>query len=338
MRDFEYDVIRAAIAGHPLPVTDFSWSAGRDKLFRFCKRAYFIRYHLAQGGWNRYAHTLVRYAYFEKHLPDRDLFLSSRFERAVAEAVRDVRHLHLAPEKIREEFARSLMRHLEAAMRRLRNGLENQQYFTDPKLPGLLEAYHYEEGYRDPGGIIRSLAPQFGAAYMELLKSGFTRLPEKLLPGDWRLDEEFLRFPWHDTFPVWLHGGIRTMQPGTAVMYHFNADSETELPDLLIQAALWRHYAGTVFHGRKAAFYVFQMTGGNMGLSPDLLADPATEQVPLADLIDAGSAGMLALTRPDGCVAMADFPPEPMLPDSCSKCRFRRTCRGILDAVRNGRI
>ena len=62
MRDFEQEVINAAGPLPPIRTEEFSWSLARHYLFRFCRRAYFIRYYLAQGGWDAYSHTLAREA------------------------------------------------------------------------------------------------------------------------------------------------------------------------------------------------------------------------------------------------------------------------------------
>ena len=52
MRDFEQEVTNAAGPLPPIRTEEFSWSLARHYLFRFCRRAYFIRYYLAQGGWD----------------------------------------------------------------------------------------------------------------------------------------------------------------------------------------------------------------------------------------------------------------------------------------------
>jgi len=88
MRDFQADIIHAAIAGKPIPASEFSWSPARFRLFHFCRRAYFIRYYLAQGGWNVNSHPLARSAYLEKYLPSFPDWMGMAFEQAVSAAIR----------------------------------------------------------------------------------------------------------------------------------------------------------------------------------------------------------------------------------------------------------
>jgi len=92
MRDFIYDVQQAAIKDIrvPIRVTDFSWSILRYDLFRTCKRAYFLRYYLAQGGWDKYAHELVREAYFEKYMTTVNEWIRQTFQNSISEVIKKV--------------------------------------------------------------------------------------------------------------------------------------------------------------------------------------------------------------------------------------------------------
>ena len=85
MRDFEREVMNAAGPLPPIRTEEFSWSLARHYLFNFCRRGYFIRYYLAQGGWDAYSHTLAREAYFSKYLIPFDTWLSRTLRDSIRE-------------------------------------------------------------------------------------------------------------------------------------------------------------------------------------------------------------------------------------------------------------
>ncbi len=306
MRDFEQDIIAAATVGHPLTGAGFSWSLYRHKLFSFCPRAYFIRYYLAQGGWNPHSHELTQYAYFEKHLPDRALWLESAMEEAVTQAVKSCGGR-------RHDFVQALSRNLSTAVRRLQASLENERWMQDPKLPGLLEVFHFEKEVEEIPDVIESLVVRLRAACECFLRSPAAG---KLHYQDWRLDEPFLQFR-HGNFPVWIHGGLRYLNGKEQVMLRFSATPDAVPEDFLPEAALWQCCQP------NAGFLVCPFDGSE-SYSPG-----SAEHLSLADLIDGSSAAMMSLIRHDGTVCMADFPKQTDEPERCNGCRFRRTCRAV---------
>ena len=76
MRDFASDVLRADRPERVLPVTgEFCWSASSHKLFRYCPRAWFYFYYLAQGGWEIHSREESCHAYLLKYLDTASGFL-----------------------------------------------------------------------------------------------------------------------------------------------------------------------------------------------------------------------------------------------------------------------
>ncbi len=312
MRDFEQDIIAAARFGHPLTGAYFSWSLLRHNLFLFCPRAYFIRYYLAQGGWNIHSHELTQYAYFEKHLPTRSLWLESAMEKAVTDSLKTCRG-------DRKEFLQSLSRNLTGQLRKLQSSLENESWMTDPKLPGLLEVFHFEKDTADIEALVESLVPELRAlcvSFLPVLRNQSLHFP------DWRLDEPFLQFR-HGIFPVWLHGGLRFLDRDRTVMVRFSAGTDEHF---LLEAALWRKYHP------GGAFLVCPSDGG------ESFFVRAENDPPLDEFIDGSSSAMLSLIHPDGTVRLSDFPKDTS-DDRCTSCRFRRTCHtiGYLSSQENSR-
>ena len=66
MNRFRKEEIAASSAELRVPATPFSWSVSRHLLFRRCRRAYFLHYYYAQGGWDPYADELIRYTWGAK--------------------------------------------------------------------------------------------------------------------------------------------------------------------------------------------------------------------------------------------------------------------------------
>ena len=66
MNRFRKEEISAAQVRFEVPPTPFSWSVSRHLLFHRCRRAYFLHYYFAQGGWDPYADTLYRFVWSSK--------------------------------------------------------------------------------------------------------------------------------------------------------------------------------------------------------------------------------------------------------------------------------
>ena len=84
MNRFRREEISAAKAVLSVPPTPFSWSVSRHLLFRRCRRACFLHYYFAQGGWDAYADPLVRFAWNVKKTPT----YRERLERHLEEILR----------------------------------------------------------------------------------------------------------------------------------------------------------------------------------------------------------------------------------------------------------
>lgn len=66
MNRFRKEEISAAKVCAEIPATPFSWSVSRHLLFHRCRRAYFLHYYFAQGGWDPYADPLLRFVWSAK--------------------------------------------------------------------------------------------------------------------------------------------------------------------------------------------------------------------------------------------------------------------------------
>ncbi|MBE6406579.1 MAG: hypothetical protein E7040_11260 [Lentisphaerae bacterium] len=66
MNRFRKEEMAAAKLLFEVPPTPFSWSVSRHLLFHRCRRAYFLHYYFAQGGWDPYADPLLQFAWTAK--------------------------------------------------------------------------------------------------------------------------------------------------------------------------------------------------------------------------------------------------------------------------------
>ena len=66
MNRFRREEIAAANVLFDVPPTPFSWSVSRHLLFSKCRRAYFLHYYFAQGGWDQYADPLLQFTWSTK--------------------------------------------------------------------------------------------------------------------------------------------------------------------------------------------------------------------------------------------------------------------------------
>ena len=125
MRDFDREVMNASGPLPPIQTEEFSWSLARHFLFRICRRGYFIRYYLAQGGWDAYSHTLAREAYFSKYLMPFDTWLSRTLRDSIREAFAKMNAG--VPGHKRRGFGFYLLRQIGKATADLQISLKNRE-------------------------------------------------------------------------------------------------------------------------------------------------------------------------------------------------------------------
>lgn len=319
MRDFQADVIRAARSGKPLPEGGFSWSPARMHLFRFCYRAYFIRYYLAQGGWNIHADPVARTAYMEKHLPTFQQFLSRTLESSVKDALSYA--VQREKKERREIFKRALVQGLEKRITALVISLEQQDYLSDPKLPGLLEVFHGEEEF----SRAEEIGPRCAGIYAKILpklleEKVLVEMVDNLSPLALRRGEDFLALPWR-SFTVWLHAGIISTEGDTVTSLQFHAGPEPA--DHGLDAALFHEYVRQKMRRDKAVFNIFRFNESG-GTSCETIAPGPVAM----DRVDVSSTGMVRMVRDDGQVYLNDFEPTADT-GKCAACPFRMTCSNL---------
>lgn len=331
MRDFEREVINAAGPLPPIRTEEFSWSLARHYIFRFCRRAYFIRYYLAQGGWDAYSHTLAREAYFSKYLMPFDTWLSRTLRDSIREAFAKMNAG--VPGHKRRGFGFYLLRQIGKATADLQISLKNREYLFDAKRPAILE-YHLGIGdFADIDKLTAMAVSILGDAYAALSRSDIIADISKLSFVDLRTDDVFISID-RKGFPVWLVPGLIYFREGvaSAINAEVRLTRGENDSDFFVRIgrvnSLFALYCKSRYPGFPVNITTFTFSQELSSVVYNLF-EPDIES-----LIDRSSAEMLALIDKDGLAHPEDFPPCENR-DACRTCRYQSACRLLDDAMKN---
>ena len=334
MRDFEREVINAAGPLPPIRTEEFSWSLARHYLFRFCRRAYFIRYYLAQGGWDAYSHTLAREAYFSKYLMPFDTWLSRTLRDSIREAF--AKMSAGAPGHKRRGFGFYLLRQIGKATADLQISLKNREYLFDAKRPAILE-YHLGIGdFADVDKLTEMAVSILGDAYAMLSRSDIIADISNLSFVDLRTDDVFISID-RKGFPVWLVPGLIYFREGVASAINAEVRLTRGENDADFFARI----------GRMNSLFALYCKGRYPGFPVNITTFTFSQELSsvvynlfepdIESLIDRSSAEMLALIDRDGLAHPEDFPPCGN-GEACRGCRYQSACRLLEDAMKKKKL
>ena len=332
MRDFEQEVSNAAGPLPPIQTEEFSWSLARHYLFRFCRRAYFIRYYLAQGGWDAYSHTLAREAYFSKYLMPFDTWLSRTLRDSIREAF--AKMSAGSPGHKRRGFGFYLLRQIGKATADLQMSLKNREYLYDAKRPAILEHHLGIGDFADVDKLTDMAVSILGDAYAMLSRSDIIADLANISFIDLRTDDVFISVDYKG-FPVWLVPGLIYFHEGAACAI----DAEVRLTggennsDFFARIgrlnSLFALYCARRYPGFPVNITTFTFSQELSSVVYNLF-EPDIES-----LIDKSSVEMLALIDKDGLAHPEDFPPCENR-DACRTCRYQSACR-LLESAMQGK-
>ena len=333
MRNFTNDLLSASRPDIKMPfkASEFSWSILRYKLFNRCRRAYFIRYYLAQGGWDEYAHPLARSAYYEKYMLTLDQWMSQAFQKSVISAIRKA-IIQQQEKQRRKDFAIHMLRGLSKSVSMLQSSLKNEEYLDDPKKPSVQEYVLEPKVYPDLNDLIAKAVKTLSNAYGALLKADFLQDLLNLDFMDFRLDDQFLYF-CRKNFPVWFQPGIIYLQQDMISMLNFNAVSPGvsllthSYPEWALKSSLFDLYCREKWEHYRISTMAFNFSDSAVSIG----STPAPV-LNLEEIIDNSSREMLELVATDGTVSLECFP-QTTNTDHCKNCQFRYTCKGICDEM-----
>ena len=320
MRDFEQDVIRSANFDGSVKLSYFSWSLAAQMLFGKCPRAYFIRYMIAQGGWDQFCHPAAASAYREKHLQKLDFFLGDLFHESVNEALIAV---STADIRIRKQlFDKILLKSISKRLSAMSFALKNPT--DDPKSLHLLELRGAKRLFSSPDEVVYYAAQTLKNAYTSLIVS---ELPGELftLPGSvWNVQNKYVSFQV-DGVPVYIHPGLIFQSQGKLHCIDFvcseNEPNEQDFSPR--KAAIFSLFAEN-YRSCSDIFYREFCFNDKTAVLREIAPVSKSE---IRDWLRSGIHEIQSKLRPDGKYYIADFFCLENQPDVCEKCQFQDTCR-----------
>ncbi len=318
---FEQKAVQASAFHGSVKADYFSWSCAREKLFLSCERACFLRYYLAQGGWDPYAHSMIRSAYREKYVMPTEIWLARTFQNAVQNGFREA--MTRKPAARKRAFSSVCLKHLSKAVFDLQFSIENKEYMSDPRKPVLLEYLHSRTPDQTFLELKQRAVKSFSTAYAGFVKSFLFAELLNLDITDFRLDETFFSFQF-EQYPIWFAPGLVYFRNGVFNMLLFHNSEEGDAgEEVRILAGLFAMYVRSKWKKQEYATQLFSFSS----FRAELMDIRPLERVRTRIRQNAGA--MFSKIKPDGTVCCEDFACTEDT-EICRTCQFAGTC-GMLN-------
>ncbi len=326
MHDFRKSVLQSALWLRDISQDTFSWSAEKHRIFHTCRRAYLIRYYIAQGGWDASASPIARKAFTEKYLRTFPAWLEELFSESLSDALLQLRTV--PKHRYADELIHTLKLRLSHRIFLAEAFLAEKRDLTDPKKLSFFDLYYRTRRFSGRRQIIAE-CKQFFRKFLSCLPA--SSLAERILRTDalaWRVPPAFL-LTHCGAIPVYLRPRIHAFDQGEAVFLSFSLfPSESDLPHTgyscgepdagALGDSLFASYASGRFRTERITCHAVMQCGPEFS-EEELRPSPAPEK-----LIRESAARMLA-HLPSSADSLEDFPPG-REPARCSRCRFQGTC------------
>lgn len=324
MPDFRRWELNAARPDQPAVPEEFSWSPAKHFLFRKCRRAWYFRHYLAQGGWDVLSGDAALHAYLLKYLSTLDGWLGEVLEESAVRALLAI--AAVPPDARAEALTEELQTEVSARLLRASDELASEAYLDDPKLTSFAEL-HYQTGEFVSGAALMNAAKERFTLFFRLWED--SELPDELASVDplcWRLPPEHRSFRMRGiniSLRPWLyavqHHGVQ------AWTFHFFSASSGEM-DLRTDE---EEYGLTerVFAAWCAEKYPgFSVRVKNISCTEEGLIRHCIIPVPVSSGFVCESAdAMHRLLRLPGGVTPEHFE-RTEYPENCQHCSFRGLC------------
>ncbi|MBQ9337306.1 MAG: hypothetical protein IJS14_08430 [Lentisphaeria bacterium] len=325
MPDFLRWLLNADKPGKPLPPGEFVWSPSKHFLFRQCRRAWFFRHYLAQGGWNELSADPAMHAYLLKYLATADSWMSSAAEDSLVRALMEI--MPFSGEGRAGALTEAFQVQVSARLIRARDDLAHDEYLSDPKRTSFAELHYGTGEYRSAHEMLSVMQNRFRDFFALWEGSG---LPEELAetdPLDWRLPPEHRLFPFAGTrisLRPWIYAVRRHCVTAWTLRFLFSGqeeapdprDGEEEygLPERVF--ALWC--------ARK--YPEFKVRVRKIFATPDGLINRTVIPIPVSEefVVQSVHPMLKAVNQPGGM--RSDLFPKLEDPADCRFCRFRGLC------------
>ncbi len=296
---------------------NFSYSAGRYSLFRFCKRAWFFHYIAAQGGWNEYTKDFCQEIYTQKYLVSFPAFLSNILTSSIRES------LPLIREEEKEDKRLSILRdairfRASAIIFHAHHFLRNGGMDSDPRRLAFFDLYYRtgkfengEELIENCKDILRNFLPQF-------FQSSFFRVLALLPAPAWRYGENFPSFIL-DGLTIFLPPSLYALSGGC--LYRFAVSFFEEYKESFSSSsdALFALYTESKYPGHKGKKVFLHYSEKENILTEEVTYPTAEEKE-------------LIFSRAEEMVKYLQDPQISFFPcteekEKCIFCRFRKNCK-----------
>ena len=326
MHDFRKSVFQSALWLRDISQATFSWSAEKHRLFHSCRRAYLIRYYIAQGGWDTSASPIARKAFTEKYLRTFPAWLAELLTESLSDTLL---HLRSVPKhKQKEELIRTLKLRLSHRIFLADTFLMERGDLADPKKLSFFDLYYQTGRFSTARDIIAQCKCFFRDVFPFFSSSS---LAERLLNTDllaWRVPPDFLLMKC-GTVPVYLRPRIHAFtKDGVLFLSFILYPSEADRPKVsysgmepsagTLSDSLFASYATGHFNTESVTCHSLIQCEREFA-EETFLPSPAPEK-----LIRESAAEMLECI-PASTDSLADFPPSPE-PSRCAHCLFQGTC------------
>ena len=322
MHDFRKSVLQSSLWLKDISQNTFSWSAGKHRLFHACRRAYLIRYYIAQGGWDAGASQIARKAFTEKYLRTFPAWLSEMLEGALSEALLLLKNVpvHKRGKELIQALKLSLSRRIYLA----EIFLENREYLNDPKKLSLFDLYYRPGRFSSVKEIPEECKRFFKEFFITFPDSGMFR---KILETDvlsWRVPPDFILMHC-GSLPVYLRPRIYAFGRDGVLSLEFHLHPrERDLPEVsyadtpgVLADSLFASYVSGRYHA-AAECRSFMLCAGNV--TEDAYTPSPADEERIHD-----SASEMLSVLPSSASSLEDFPPS-REPQRCSRCLFQGTC------------
>lgn len=306
MRDFRREITAASDFSVELPETEFSWSLTRHLRFLRCEREYFLHYYAAQGGWDRYADSIVAAVYRGKKSRLYAEWLGELMDESWKAVLDRVRFI---PEPARQRAFRRrleefLLGRLSQKVTEAASGSPDYLPFPDFELP--------------PDDLFRKARHDLAEALTFCFS---TQVPSSAIrfqrPNRINRNQDYECY--FDRVRIWSNPGIFWSEPNLRCSMRFSFH-EAEPAIFQSSADLFAWYVRELFHETMGTSFFFAAERGVwtcFELTGD--ADRAEE------LMSESLLRMRAKIRPGNVVYFTDFP-ECGAPELCRACRFNLAC------------
>lgn len=313
---------------------EFSWSAGKHNLFHFCRRAFYFRHILAQGGWNEYADELHKQAYMEKYLLYFEDFLQKTVLFALCNSLPFLRETELEEE--RKDLLLERMKYFASLfLFRSLQFLREKGMWSDPRYLSFAELYYRDRRFSSCEDLMEEAK--------EVLRKFFQYFPESEIFREFSLvSAPSLRYP--ENFPAFRSGNITIFQsPFTGILaggslckysISFRSEreriSDTEKKEGVSEESIFALYVKTKYPFYKAKYHSFTMSAKEL-FSPgkEESVSPFQEEIREAAAADTAIIGESAAAIREYLLS-ADLSTLPVREEckkvKCPFCRFKGIC------------